>query len=397
MTDKDSTTVPVKNERLKFIDMARSIAILLMLQGHFITLTYFDYPKMHSDLNKLGTSGSMWFDLFDRVRGFTAPLFFTITGLVFVYLLTKPTKTTQKISFFQLERVRKGIKRAFTILLWAYFIQINLKYTKYYLRGHIPHELLTFHILQSISIGILVLILIYGLHKIIKKGALMWYYCIAGVIVFYFHPYFFFMPKTSYFPSFAPEIIQNMFHGPKSQFPIFPSLGFVLFGGMFGSMLHHYQAHFHKKWFPYATILFAGIIFYFGRYFAKINDYITNYEFNQRFEKCAWVYGRLAEVVLLLSVLMLIEKKFKIKENLFLRIGQNTLPIYILHVIILSGALFGYSIKTYYKHNLSAGQSIIGAIAFILFFVIFIKYIETINQLLSKLKNGLKNLVFKTK
>ena len=67
MTDKDSTTVPVKNERLKFIDMARSIAILLMLQGHFITLTYFDYPKMHSDLNKLGTSGSMWFDLFDRV------------------------------------------------------------------------------------------------------------------------------------------------------------------------------------------------------------------------------------------------------------------------------------------------------------------------------------------
>jgi uncharacterized membrane protein len=397
MTNTNSTTVPIKNERLKFIDMARSIAILLMLQGHFITLTYFDYETMHHDLNNLGDSGSMWFNLFDRIRGFTAPLFFSITGLVFVYLLAKPSSQTQKVSFFKIERVQKGIKRAFTILIWAYFIQINLKYTKYYLRGHVPQELLTFHILQSISIGILVLLLIYGLHKLIKRGSLIFYYFIAGVTVFYFHPYFFNLPKTTYFPSFAPEIIQNMFHGPKSQFPLFPSLGFVLFGGMFGSMLQKYQVHFHKKWFPYATMLFAGMIFYFGRYFAKINDYITDYDFNQRFEKCAWVYGRLAEVVLLLSVLMIIEKTFKIKENLFLKIGQNTLPIYILHVIILSGAVFGISVKTYYKHNLSAFQSIIGAIAFILFFVLFIKYIETINGLLSKLKNRIKKLVIKTK
>ena len=33
-------------QRILFIDLARSIAIILMLEGHFITLTFEDYTSM---------------------------------------------------------------------------------------------------------------------------------------------------------------------------------------------------------------------------------------------------------------------------------------------------------------------------------------------------------------
>ena len=59
-----------------------------MLQGHFISMTFKDYRPMKSDLSTLGTSGNLIFDWWCELRGYTAPLFFTITGLVFVYLLT---------------------------------------------------------------------------------------------------------------------------------------------------------------------------------------------------------------------------------------------------------------------------------------------------------------------
>lgn len=378
-----------KKPRLKFIDMARSIAILLMLQGHFIALTYQEYQPMFDALKANGTSGNIFFDLFVKIRGFTAPLFFTITGLVFAYLLTKNSAHTKNVSFFKNERVKKGVKRAFTIILWAYFIQINLKYILYYLRGNLPKEFLAFHILQAISIGILLLLLIFGIHKFIKRGSMILYYFIAGVLIFTFYTFIESMGKGEYFPANAPMIIQNMFHGPKSIFPIFPWIGYVMFGGMLGTMLNKYQEHVSKKWFPYATMGFGILLYFFGICFGKLLDLLnmqSHSSMHLEFEKNAWVYGRLAEVIILLAILMLIERYFKIKESLFLKIGQNTLPIYILHVIILSGAVTGYSIKTFYDAKLSGFESITGAALFILFFVIFIKYIENITDKISKVK-----------
>ena len=80
--------------RLTFIDVDRSLAIILMLQGHFISTTFQDYTAMTLELRMNGTSGNIFFDYWCQLRGFTAPLFFTITGLVFTYLLVKNQKTS---------------------------------------------------------------------------------------------------------------------------------------------------------------------------------------------------------------------------------------------------------------------------------------------------------------
>ena len=67
-----------KPPRLYFIDALRAFAILMMLQGHFIS-GLLD-PVFKDPSNPIY---SFWL----YCRGFTAPVFFTITGWVFTFLL----------------------------------------------------------------------------------------------------------------------------------------------------------------------------------------------------------------------------------------------------------------------------------------------------------------------
>jgi uncharacterized membrane protein len=100
--------------RLRFIDIARSVAILLMLEGHFVDLTLAEEHR---------TRGVWLYETWHYIRGMTAPMFFTVTGLVFAYLLTGARES----GFWQVPRVRKGIRRAGELLFWGYLLQINLR------------------------------------------------------------------------------------------------------------------------------------------------------------------------------------------------------------------------------------------------------------------------------
>ena len=77
----------LNNKRSYFIDAVRAFAILMMLQGHFIdTLLNINYRDQTN----------LAFNLWQDFRGITAPNFFTISGLIFTFLLIKSSdsKTT---------------------------------------------------------------------------------------------------------------------------------------------------------------------------------------------------------------------------------------------------------------------------------------------------------------
>ncbi|MBI1838305.1 MAG: DUF1624 domain-containing protein [Flavobacteriia bacterium] len=388
MTQDKHSEHPVKKSRLKFIDIARSTAIILMLQGHFITLTFKDYHSLLTQLRETGSSNYLLFDWWVKIRGFTAPLFFTITGLVFVYLLLKSIKEDEKTPFFKIDRIQKGLSRAGSLILIGYLLQFNLKYIGYYLKGHVNDQFFAFHILQSIGFGLAGLILIYFIYKNLKIGQLEYYFLIAGTGIFIIYPYLTQIYGIHYFPENAPQIIQNIIYGPKSNFPLIPWIGYVFFGGMLGSLLFKYQKYFQKWWFALACVTLGIILEIYGRVIGKLFDYVTNNS-EHFFEKKTWVYDRLAEVILLISVLIIIEKVIKPKENLFLKIGQNTFPIYILHVIILYGAIIGYSLKDLFRKGLDAKESFWGAVIFILIFAFYVKFIEIIHAKIANFKKAI--------
>ncbi len=382
MNEEEVEIIQKPKVRLKFIDMARSFAILLMLEGHFIEHTFQDFKPMIELVKQNGTSGYLLFDWWYFMKGFTAPLFFTVTGLVFVYLLAR----NKEAGYFRNPRVKRGFRRAFELLFWGYALQLNLKH----LGNTFNHEfpwLYAFHVLQSIGVGIIGLLLIFGLYKLIKRGPLFLYYFIAGTIVFCFYPYLKSIPEGTYLPSGFPQILQNMIHGPKSVFAIVPWMAFTLYGGMVGALIIRFQDDVKKYWFPFVFIGVGLILNTFGRTIGiLIDDTLAMVGFwKLELVHNAWLYGRLGQIFIALGLLMLFDKLVNFKGELFLKIGQNTLPIYIIHVMILYGGLFGYGLNLFLAKALNGWQSVLGAALFITLFVFFIKYFEFFDGIKQKL------------
>ena len=359
--------------RLKFIDMARSLAILLMLEGHFIELLFANFKPMVKMIRETGTSGYFIFDWFYFIKGFTAPLFFTVTGVVFIYLLAR----NKEAGFRRNPRVIRGFRRAFELLIWGYLLQLNLRHFSNTLNHDTPW-LYAFHVLQSIGAGIITLLLIFGVYKLINRGPLFLYYFIAGTAVFCFYPSLKGLEEGVFFPSHAPQIIQNVFHGPYSVFPIIPWMAFTMYGGMVGALTIRYQDHVKKFWYPLVYIGVGIVLNAFGRNIGLTLDssieFLSGIKLN--LVENAWLYGRLGQIFIALGAFMLIDKLINFKGELFLKIGQNTLSIYIIHVIILYGGLFGYGLNRYFAHALNGWQVLLSAAFFIAAFVLFIKYLE---------------------
>ena len=100
-------TISRKTPRLLFIDMARSLAILLMIEGHFTgTALSHDYRKKEFLL----------YNIWHNIHGLTSPLFFTLTGVIFIYLLSANNSSP----YFKNIRVKKGFKRVLQLLFWGY-------------------------------------------------------------------------------------------------------------------------------------------------------------------------------------------------------------------------------------------------------------------------------------
>lgn len=390
--------------RLKFIDMARSIAILMMLEGHFTGSALAD--KYRDDNNWL-------FSFWHNLHGLTSPLFFAVTGVVFVYLLSKNTDG----SYFGNERVKKGFGRVRMLLFWGYLIQFDLitfvRDTYYGFedlfkggdRGFVYHLdwFQAFHVLQSIGVGIFLLLMTFGIYKLIRKGPLYLYYMVAALIVFIFYAYLkqhiklheivqgstTIKDPASFIPQGAPKFIQNMIYGQFSDFSFVRYSGYVLMGGMIGAIIRQYERNVRKWWFG-VTFILVGLFFnVYGQTLFRELDAFTDWiglTAQGCFENNTTGFARMGQVAMLLGTLMLIDANFKINAPLFLKMGQTTFPVYIVHVIILYAGIIGIGLdpEPWYHHQFSPWIAISISAFFITVFVIMVKYIEPLTELYYK-------------
>ena len=355
----------MQKTRLYFIDIARSIAILLMLEGHFVDNGLMDvYRDTNNDIY------NAW--LF--VRGFTSPIFLTITGIVFTYLLIG----NNHLEYFRNNRIKKGYKRVVELLFWGYVVQVY-----------------AFHVLQCIGIGILSILILYGIYKAVKIIPLWVYFFFAGTIIFSSYIVISTWPKEYYWPESAPIFIQNMFHGKYSVFPILPRMGYTMYGAMIGVILYTYKSKVKEWSFILSVFLIGAFLYFFLKDLLLILDGIFAHPIYHLY-KVDWLYECLGMVLIILSILIAIEKLIgELKPNLFLKIGQNTLTIYILHMVLLYGSITGFGINRVIHKNLTPWQIVPATICFILFFVILIYYLDEIKLKLDFILKPIKKLVNK--
>ena len=382
--------------RLYFIDFARSIAIIMMLEGHF---TGAALANQYRD-------GSNWiFSFWHNLHGLTSPLFFTTSGLIFAYLLTG---TSSDIAYLQNDRVRKGFKRVLELLFWGYAIQLSFhtigKDIYYASEWHLDW-FYAFHVLQSIGVGIFLLLVLFGLKKLINLGAMHWYYLISALVILIAYAYLKDYIQTDeasvakgnaprYWPHGFPKVIQNMFYGPFSDFSILRYSSYVLLGGVIGSLVRTYEKHSKKAWFGLSFVVLGLCFNLFIQPVLHILDGAiesTGIIGHSVLELDTTHFVRFGQVLMFLGALMFLDSRVNINFTRFLKMGQNTFPIYIIHVIILYGGIFGFGLVPYaFNRSLDPYSSAgISALA-VFFFFLMTQYIEPLEAFYHRILVALK-------
>ncbi len=380
-------------KRIAFIDLARSIAIVLMLEGHITgELLSTQFRQENSPL----------YQLWRQIHGYTSPLFFTISGVVFVYLLTMPL---EGVSFWKHPRVRKGLKRVIELLIWGYLLQFHFRnfiICQFEGASYNTDWLMAFHVLQSIGVSLLLVIVIFGISKLTRipffilgfLAAVFMFGC-NGVLETYVRNQKLelsqgLIASLQYWPSGAPRWIQNMFFGQYSEFSFVRFSGYTLFGGAIGHFIRLFQKH-------VVSLIFGSTLFGIG-YVLKRDVYYLLEGIDQQLIHWGWqsvphqmankdaLIG-LSMVLCLLGLLVILNRFVELKPNLLMKMGQNTFPIYIIHVMLIYEGFWGVGLPLEsIKENLSPTQSWMISFAIISLFFVMIRYWEMVEKFWAEMK-----------
>jgi uncharacterized membrane protein len=332
----------VQNSRLYFIDIIRAFAILMMLQGHFIdTLLSVTYR----DLNEVPYS------IWSYFRGITAPTFFTISGLIFTYLLLRAKeKGQEKI------RMRKGIIRGFFLIGVGYLLRIPFFA---WFSGYFNSYFLVIDVLQCIGLSLILIIVLYN---VCAKKAFLFSIVLflLGVLIFLSEPLY----RTLNIAT-IPVIFNNYVSKSNgSVFTIIPWFGYIAFGAYLATLFHKYLHMAHFKKITVASFLIIGCLLI--QYSSDILTYIYKVTDLQLFMDAAnynYLFTRLGNVFLYFSFFYTFEKFLKFP--LILKIGQKTLSIYVIHFIIIYGSFTGVGLNSLIGKILTPWQAVFGALLFI--------------------------------
>ncbi|WP_136480815.1 heparan-alpha-glucosaminide N-acetyltransferase domain-containing protein [Cognatitamlana onchidii] len=332
-----------KSNRLYFIDAVRAFAILMMLQGHFIDTLL--SPIYRDKNNVIYTTWSYF-------RGITAPVFFTISGLVFTYLLLRAyAKGNDK------PRIKKGVFRGLLLIGIGYSLRINIFG---WISGYFNPYFLVIDVLQCIGLS---LILLVGLHILLKKHTYIFSIIlfIIGSICFITEPLY----RTLTLDNIPAVIANYMTKSNGSVFTILPWFGYTAFGAFISTVFFR---HVHKNRFKplvVASFFIIGVLLIYGSSWFLLELYdMTKIELLKRSADYNYLFTRLGDVIILFGLFYAFERF--LKKSIIARIGEKTLSIYVIHFILLYGSFTGYGIKRFLYKSLEPYQAIAGAIIFMI-------------------------------
>ena len=334
--------------RLIFIDIIRAFAICMMLEGHFIDGLL--APEYRDENN-------LFYATWHYIRGMTAPVFFTVSGFIFTYLLIKE-QNPAKMGWNHV-RVQKGVRRGINLIIIAYLLRANI--FNLFTPGHTDMNVRRVDVLHCIGLSLLFLIAFYLL-TYRRKNRLRMSIMLLGTtfVAFFFEPIY---SHLTY--EYLPMALANYFTKENdSVFTIFPWFGYASLGGFMGFLFYKNREnpHLYRNmviWY----ILLGVILITFPYWMGKIADTLQIHSL-QLIAHGDYLIKRIGNVLLFFALFMIL--RHVITSPTLQKIGQNTLSIYVIHYIILYGSFTGMGLYRYFHDQLTPWQAIIGAILFVI-------------------------------
>ena len=362
----------MQSTRLYFIDAVRAFAILMMLQGHFID-TLIDPVYRDST----STTYSVW----SYFRGITAPVFFTISGLVFTYLLLRANAKGD-----DQPRIKKGFFRGLLLIGIGYSLRINLVS---WLSGYFSNYFFVIDVLQCIGLSLIILVC---LHILFKHNSYIFSTVLfaLGCLCFVSEPLY----RNIVIDNLPLPITNYMTKINGSVFTILPWFGYSAFGAFLSTLFFRHVHRNRFKQFTIITFFVVGyLLIYYSSWFLKELYYLTDIELFILSADYNYLFTRFGNVLILFGLFYAFEHF--LKQSIIARIGEKTLSIYVIHFIILFGSYTSYGLKRFLHQSLDPTEAIFGAILFMLV-VCFIAFhyaktntfvYNTIRKLVNRFKN----------
>lgn len=333
--------IPKKTGRIGFIDLLRAYAILMMVEGHLTDALLM--PELRDDSNVI-------YFVWNFMRGITAPVFFFASGLVFTFLLQKEEA---KGVGLKNPRVRKGIKRGLMLLGLGYLMQINSDVWTFLQTWDTQYldVMLRTHVFHIIAMALFIIIGSYLLLRLLRINHWLSYFLI-GNFIFLIYPDLLQYDWDGILPM---ALEKYMPENGRFTFTIIPWTGFSLIGASLGKI---YQKHpkLVDSYSSFIVIFVLGLVLQFLSPFllSTAHELTGIYNFRWHCDNNAQ-YFRLAQVFLITGLFGFIAKSITVPK-IITRIGSETIPIFVLHSIVIYGTFTGFGLVDIFGRTLNGWQ-----------------------------------------
>ena len=310
---------PLSKPRYVYIDLLRGWAVLVMIETH-VTNTFL-IP---------GIRLQPWFATLNFINGIVAPSFLFVAGYSFAVVGQR--KWNDYLSF-------NGVfwKQVGRILqIWAVGYALHLPFFSFnklaFLIGW--DEWASFwpvDVLQCIAASLLSMLLLVVIAR--KHTVFLFLLCIAGCIVAFASPFMSGLNvDTELSLPFSNYI--NSLHG--SLFPVFPWMGFVLFGGAAGELFAFLKAKMPEDKF-FKGVFAGGIAFILLSIIANFQPIKIYPQHDFWGASPEFLFVRLGIVLIVLSTLWWWERAAHSGKSIVSLLGSESLVTYTGHLLVIYG------------------------------------------------------------
>ena len=311
----------MNHRRVVFIDLLRGWAGLVMIEVHVVNA--FVLPEIRS---------AGWFPILNFVNGLVAPSFLFVAGLVFVVVSER--KATEFRGYGG--GFWKQMGRISLIWVVGYCLHLPFFSLRRTLKETTPEHWLNFYqadVLHCIAAGLLA---IFAARVIVKRDEvferLLWVGAFAAVVMAPF------LWDVDFNRSVHPLVSAYVNGQHFSQFPLFPWLGFLFFGGIVGVKFLNARARDREELFIRSIVLWGigcvAVALLMGDHFR-----IPGASKDIRPQPVFFLL-RLGVVLLLLGGCWWYEQFRKTERSFVLTVSRETLLVYASHLLIIYGTLW---------------------------------------------------------
>lgn len=335
----------VHARRVIFIDLARALAVVLMVAGHTSSALL---ASSYRDGN--------WVHAWEFQRGLTSALFLLLSGFAFSIATTRHWASHIRPSWALVKRVRRfGL---FVLLGYALHFPVPRFSMLVTATDSQWRTLLAVDVLQLIGvtfIAVQLLVLIAQSRRVFMVVALVLAAVVIGAAPI--------MWRTDWTGMFPLAVASYLSPATGSQFPLFPWAGFVLIGAGAGQIYARWGAA-HLGAFATWGLLVPGIVL------TLIALNMSSFMPVAGVDDFGWVPGQiLLRTGVCLAILGLVahaSARIDQLPHVFGAVAQESLVVYFVHLCIVYGSIWNAGLYQFYGDALGPGATVLAVVAVVL-------------------------------